>query len=96
MRLSPAGPGSKSRPGRLFNFFWDFKNLRRGIGPEEVAPRPGFGPGSGHELVRGVLRATAAYTTPSARKIQAETGLYYLGYLYDGLSAARILITLAN
>ena len=29
-------------------------------------------------------------------EIHGETGLYYLGYLYDGLSAATILIALSN
>ncbi len=41
------------------------KNMLKITDKRKVAPRPGFGPGSGHELVRDVLRATAAYTRPN-------------------------------
>jgi len=48
-----------------------------------VAPRPGFGPGSYGRQPHILFR--------QHERIRAETGLYYLG-----LSAARILIALAN
>ena len=53
-----------------------------------MAPRPGFGPGSGYEFSRDVLRATAAYTRPDYTT--------WAAIFADGLSAASLHSNLTN